>query len=69
MRARRPAGRFEKRGYEVVLVNSNPATIMTDTDMADKLYIEPLTPEVAQKHHPQGTAGCHAGHTGRPDRA
>lgn len=30
-------------GYEVVLVNSNPATIMTDTTIADKVYIEPLT--------------------------
>jgi carbamoyl-phosphate synthase large subunit len=33
-------------GYEVILVNSNPATIMTDPEMADKIYIEPLTPEV-----------------------
>lgn len=33
-------------GYEVVLVNSNPATIMTDPEMADKIYIEPLTPEI-----------------------
>ncbi|HUO33225.1 MAG TPA: hypothetical protein VMU80_28685, partial [Bryobacteraceae bacterium] len=30
-------------GYEVVLVNSNPATIMTDPDLADRTYIEPLT--------------------------
>src|SRR5215470_11044783 len=33
-------------GYRVVLVNSNPATIMTDPDFADATYIEPLTPEV-----------------------
>ena len=33
-------------GYEVVLVNSNPASIMTDPDLADRTYIEPLTPEV-----------------------
>ena len=33
-------------GFQVVLVNSNPATIMTDPDMADRTYIEPLTPEV-----------------------
>src|SRR5271165_5264755 len=33
-------------GLEVVLVNSNPATIMTDPDFADRTYIEPLTPEV-----------------------
>jgi carbamoyl-phosphate synthase large subunit len=36
-------------GYEVVLVNSNPATIMTDPEMADKVYIEPLTPETVKK--------------------
>ena len=34
------------QGYRVVLVNSNPATIMTDPDIADATYIEPLTPEV-----------------------
>src|SRR2546428_2947371 len=33
-------------GLEVVLVNSNPATIMTDPELADRTYIEPLTPEV-----------------------
>jgi carbamoyl-phosphate synthase large subunit len=33
-------------GFEVVLVNSNPASIMTDPDLADRTYIEPLTPEV-----------------------
>ncbi len=36
-------------GYEVVLVNSNPATIMTDPDTADRTYVEPLTPEVVAK--------------------
>ncbi|MDR3460745.1 MAG: carbamoyl-phosphate synthase large subunit [Beijerinckiaceae bacterium] len=36
-------------GYRVVLVNSNPATIMTDPDMADRTYIEPITPEVVTK--------------------
>ena len=36
-------------GYEVVLVNSNPATIMTDPSLADRTYIEPLTPEVLTK--------------------
>ncbi|MGE3404606.1 MAG: carbamoyl-phosphate synthase large subunit [Vicinamibacterales bacterium] len=35
-------------GLEVVLVNSNPATIMTDPEMADRTYIEPLTPEMAE---------------------
>ena len=33
-------------GLEVILVNSNPATIMTDPDLADRTYVEPLTPEV-----------------------
>ena len=36
-------------GFEVVLINSNPATIMTDPEVADKTYIEPLTPEFAEK--------------------
>src|SRR5579863_4641546 len=36
-------------GYRVVLVNSNPATIMTDPDMADATYIEPITPEFVEK--------------------
>ncbi|MEO1521231.1 MAG: carbamoyl-phosphate synthase large subunit [Cyanobacteria bacterium J06633_2] len=36
-------------GYEVVLINSNPATIMTDPDTADRTYIEPLTPEIVEK--------------------
>ncbi len=34
---------LKELGYQTVLVNSNPATIMTDTDVADKVYIEPLT--------------------------
>ena len=37
---------LRREGYRVVLVNSNPATIMTDPDFADATYIEPLTPEV-----------------------
>ncbi len=37
---------LKEEGYRVVLVNSNPATIMTDPDMADATYIEPITPEV-----------------------
>ena len=37
---------LREEGYEVVLVNSNPATIMTDPDMADRTYIEPITPEI-----------------------
>ncbi len=40
---------LRKEGYEIVLVNSNPATIMTDPEMADKTYIEPLTVESVEK--------------------
>jgi carbamoyl-phosphate synthase large subunit len=40
---------LKEEGIEVVLINSNPATIMTDKMMADKIYIEPLTPEVIKR--------------------
>ncbi len=40
---------LREEGFEVVLVNSNPATIMTDPNMADKTYIEPITPEIVEK--------------------
>ena len=40
---------LKEEGYEVVLVNSNPATIMTDTTIADKVYMEPLTLEYVAK--------------------
>ena len=40
---------LRSEGFEVVLVNSNPASIMTDPDMADRTYIEPLTPEVVTR--------------------
>lgn len=40
---------LREEGYEVVLVNSNPATIMTDTNVADKVYMEPLTLEYVAK--------------------
>ena len=40
---------LREEGFEVVLVNSNPATIMTDPEMADRTYIEPLTPEFVAK--------------------
>lgn len=40
---------LKEEGICVVLINSNPATIMTDKDIADKVYIEPLTPEVVKK--------------------
>lgn len=40
---------LKKEGIEVILINSNPATIMTDKNMADKIYIEPLTVETVKK--------------------
>jgi carbamoyl-phosphate synthase large subunit len=40
---------LKEEGYRVVLVNSNPATIMTDPDLADATYIEPVTPEIVAK--------------------
>ena len=40
---------LKSEGYEVVLANSNPATIMTDPEFADRTYIEPITPECVEK--------------------
>ena len=40
---------LREEGYEVVLVNSNPATIMTDPQFAERTYIEPITSEVIEK--------------------
>ena len=40
---------LKEEGYEVILINSNPATIMTDPDTADRVYIEPVTPETVEK--------------------
>jgi carbamoyl-phosphate synthase large subunit len=40
---------LREEGFEVVLVNSNPATIMTDPEMADRTYVEPLTPDVLER--------------------
>src|SRR4249919_2064059 len=40
---------LKEEGYRVVLVNSNPATIMTDPEFADRTYIEPITPECVEK--------------------
>ena len=40
---------LKQEGYRVILVNSNPATIMTDPDLADATYIEPITPEIVAK--------------------
>ncbi|MDH3347056.1 MAG: carbamoyl-phosphate synthase large subunit [Desulfobulbaceae bacterium] len=40
---------LKEEGYEVVLINSNPATIMTDPELADRTYVEPITPEAVAK--------------------
>ena len=57
-------------GLEVVLVNSNPATIMTDKALADHIYLEPLTEEtvkrIIEKEHPDSILGGLGGQT-RPD--
>ena len=40
---------LKDEGYKVILINSNPATIMTDPDVADKTYVEPITLDVLEK--------------------
>lgn len=59
---------LREEGYEVVLVNSNPATIQTDREIADIIYVEPLTPEIVaeiiQKERPQGLIATMGGQTG-----
>jgi carbamoyl-phosphate synthase large subunit len=40
---------LKQEGYEIILVNSNPATIMTDPEIADRTYVEPITPEIVAK--------------------
>lgn len=59
---------LKEEGYEVVLVNSNPATIMTDPGMADKTYLEPLTVEsvtrIIEKERPDGLLPNLGGQTG-----
>ena len=40
---------LRKAGYEIILINSNPASIMTDPEIANKTYIEPLTPEIVSQ--------------------
>ena len=49
MQVHRLAVRSKQEGLEVILINSNPATIMTDNAMADKIYIEPLTLETVKR--------------------
>ena len=42
---------LKDEGYIVVLINSNPATIMTDPEVADRTYIEPITTEIVEKNN------------------
>ena len=59
---------LREEGIRVILVNSNPATIMTDEDIADAVYIEPLTPDVIrriiQRERPDGILATIGGQTG-----
>lgn len=59
---------LREEGFEVVLVNSNPATIMTDPEMADRTYIEPLTPEflarIIERERPDALLPTLGGQTG-----
>jgi carbamoyl-phosphate synthase large subunit len=59
---------LKEEGYEVVLINSNPATIMTDPDMADRTYIEPITPEmvamIVERERPDAMLPTLGGQTG-----
>lgn len=59
---------LKEEGLEVVLVNSNPATIMTDANIADRVYIEPLTPEfleeIIAKENPDGLLATLGGQAG-----
>ena len=56
---------LKEEGMEVVLLNSNPATIMTDKDIADRVYIEPLTVEVVRAADPQRENRQCTSYTGR----
>ncbi|MCK5311496.1 MAG: carbamoyl phosphate synthase large subunit, partial [Desulfobacteraceae bacterium] len=59
---------LKEEGYEVVLVNSNPATIMTDPETADKIYIEPVTADsvvkIIEKERPDALLPTLGGQTG-----
>jgi len=59
---------LREEGYEVVLVNSNPATIMTDRDIADSVYIEPISlefvTEIIRKERPYGVLATLGGQVG-----
>src|SRR5882724_2618337 len=64
---------LKEEGYRIVLVNSNPATIMTDPELADATYIEPITPEIVariiEKERHVIACGFAVADHGRTDRA
>ena len=60
---------LREEGYKVILVNSNPATIMTDPQTADVTYIEPITKGVVERIIAKEKTGCHPPDYGRPDGA
>ena len=60
---------LREEGVEVVLLNSNPATVMTDPEFAHRTYIEPITVEAAEQIIAARAPGLAAAHDGRPDRA
>src|SRR5246500_3890012 len=59
---------LKREGFRVVLINSNPATIMTDPELADATYVEPLTPEflerIIEKERPDALLPTVGGQTG-----
>ena len=55
---------LKDEGYKVILINSNPATIMTDPDVADRTYIEPITLEILEKIIKKKTR-CNSSNNGR----
>ncbi|MGD9413278.1 MAG: carbamoyl phosphate synthase large subunit, partial [Desulfobacterales bacterium] len=59
---------LKEEGFEVILVNSNPATIMTDPEMADRTYIEPVTPDavamIIEREKPDALLPTLGGQTG-----
>ena len=59
---------LREEGYRVILVNSNPATIMTDPETADAIYIEPIEWRIVEQIIAKRAPGRTAAHHGRADR-
>ena len=60
---------LKEEGYRVMLINSNPATIMTDPDLADRTYVEPITLDVVEKVIERERPDALASDDGRADGA